>query len=59
MTLKAVYALAKKSKKRAINHYEAREMMKKSLHIGLFSKYLFHPETFRVRRVALKTDKTK
>ena len=28
------------------------------LHSGLFSKYLFHPETFRAQRVAWKTDKT-
>ena len=27
-------------------------------HSGLFSKYLFHPETFRGQRVASKPDKT-
>ncbi len=42
MTLKAVYALAKKSKKRAINHYEAREMMKKSL-VSLFLRVFVSP----------------
>ena len=26
-------------------------------HSGLFSKYLFQPETFRAQRVAWKTDK--
>ena len=31
---------------------------KKLIKCGLFSKYLFHPETFRAQRVACKTDKT-
>ena len=41
-----------------VNCTEEQKTLFRQMHSGLFSKYLFHPETFRAERVAWKTGKT-